>query len=295
MLQHFLDNFIFKINVKTGQDYHNFCISSAFDTKWVWKLFYDFLKPPSDGCQGWWLLYSWHTGLQQSVCRYKYKYKQWPELSLSASDIPLGESVPQLPSLFPTAHYHFTYRHQTSCYGEHKAKYLRVWDQRMSKCFQPRSCCCRDHWPLAVAWCRVNKQSWPRQISRTELWTVPRSQLFTQPRPDLISPEMDWKCHLMYCIPTTSVCVKPGRYNPVCGATRRNAMHQPSAGWKEYLCTEQRPRPWPGLAGGAGTRVRTSEGFTGCTALGRGRVSPCLRVRCIHTTRPSPASGGGEI
>ena len=61
-----------------------------------------------------------------------YKYKQWPELSLSASDIPLGESVPQLPSLFPTAHYHFTYRHQTSCYGEHKAKYLRVWDQRMS-------------------------------------------------------------------------------------------------------------------------------------------------------------------
>ena len=127
-------------------------------------------------------------------CRYKYKYKQWPELTLSASDIPLGESVPQLPSLFPTAHYHFTYRHQTSCYGEHKAKYLRVWYQRMRKCFQPRSCCCRGHWPLAlaVAWCRVNKQSWPRQISRTELWTVPRSQLFTQPRPDLSSPEMDW-------------------------------------------------------------------------------------------------------
>ena len=36
--------------------------------------------------------------------------------------------------------------------------------------------------------------------------------------------------HLMYCFPETSVCVKPGRYNPVCGATRRNAMHQPSAG-----------------------------------------------------------------
>ena len=129
-----------------------------------------------------------------SVCRYKYKYKQRPELSLSASDIPLGESVPQLPSLFPTAHYHFTYRHQTSCYGEHKAKYLRVWDQRMSKCFQPRSCCCRGHWPLAlaVAWCRVNKQSWPRQISRTELWTVPRSQLFTQPRPDLNGLNFIW-------------------------------------------------------------------------------------------------------
>ena len=79
--------------------------------------------------------------------------------------------------------------------------------------------------------------------------------------------------HLMYCFPETSVCVKPGRYNPVCGATRRNAMHQPSAGWKEYLCTEQRPRPWPGLAGGH--EWGQERGSQGAGAGASVSMSPC--------------------
>ena len=134
----------------------------------------------------------------------------------------------------------------------------------IEQCFQPRLCCCRgDHWPLAVAWWRVNKQSWPRQISRTELWTVPRSQLFTQTRPEARPQqpaEMNWKCHLMSCIPETSVWLcKAEQYNPVCGATRRNTMRCISRVQVERnICApSSRPRPRPGLIGVAGTRVGT--------------------------------------
>ena len=149
-----------------------------------------------------------------------------------------------------------------------------------------------DHWhwrwPGAGSTNKVDQDKSVGQNS--ELFLVPNCLLSLGPT----SAAWKWTENVIwciYCIPKTSVCVKPGRYNPVCGATRRNAMHQPSAGWKEYLCTEQRPRPWPGLAGGD-----TSEDKRGVhRVLGRGRVSPCLRVRCIHTTRPSPASGGGEI
>ena len=126
-----------------------------------------------------------------------------------------------------------------------------------------------DHWRWPGAG-STNKVDQDKSVGQnSELFLVPNCLLSLGPTSmDWISFDVLFSWNL-----TTSVCVKPGRYNPVCGATRRNAMHQPSAGWKEYLCTEQRPRPWPGLAGGAGTRVRTSEGFTGCWGGGE-----CLHV-----------------
>ena len=131
-----------------------------------------------------------------------------------------------------------------------------------------------DHWhwrwPGAGSTNKVDQDKSVGQNS--ELFLVPNC-LLSLARPQQPA-EMNWKCHLMFCIPETSVCVKPSQYNPVCGATRRNAMHQPSAGWKEYLCTEQRPRPWPGLASLTGTRVRTREGFTGCWG----------GVECLHVS-----------
>ena len=133
-------------------------------------------------------------GLQQSVCRYKYKDKQWPELSLSASDIPLGESVPQLPSLFPTAHYHFTYPHQSSCYGEHKAKYhvfeiSRGW--ALSN-VSSRGCVAAqattDHWQWPGGG-STNKVDQDKSVGQnSELFLVPNCLLSPGPRPDLSNP-----------------------------------------------------------------------------------------------------------
>ena len=173
----------------------------------------------------------------------------------------------------------------------------------IEQCFQPRLCCCRgDHWPLAVAWWRVNKQSWPRQISRTELWTVPRSQLFAQPRPEARPQqpaEMIWKCHLMYCIPETSVCVRSDCVKPssiILFVVQHAAIRcDASAECRlKGISVHRAAAPGPGLASlawrGHEWGHRVTGGYPDWASVS---VSPCSLYP--HTTRPSPVSGGGEI